>query len=388
VCAEVWNEVDLRLSEQAISPARGKRKYQPVGRKNAGAHMKGIATTSSARIQFCLTAVVCLLAPFFCSARAATRHHNAFYITFEVPNGFGAFPVGINDSLTVTGYYTDATQKTRGFVRYVFGEVATFAVPGSFYTQPVGINNAGEIAGYYEDVAGVVLGFVRSPDGNITTFNPGGSGGSTQPRAINDSGMVVGNYTPSNVARGFAFIRHPDGSIVTFGIRGGSYVIPESINDAGEITGSYYYDRSTRVGGFMRHPDGNITTFDYAEGIIPTAINQAGTIAGWYGGTTSFQGFVRSAKGVITPFEFPGQVDTLYMSINRAGFIAGSYITPSGTTENGFLRSPDGAITTVNPPGSRVTSVVDINDLGVITGVYSGNTGGGVFLRIPEFDWR
>ncbi len=342
--------------------------------------------TFSARIRFCLTAIVCLLAPLFCSARAATIHHNAFYITFEVPNGFGALPVSINDSLTVTGYYSDAAQNTRGFVRYTFGEVATFAVPGSFYTQPVGINNAGEIAGYYEDVSGVARGFVRSPDGKIKTFNPGGLGGSTQPRAINASGIVVGNYSPSNSAPGFAFIRYRDGSIVTFGITGGTYVIPESINAAGEITGSYYYDGNTQVGGFVRYPDGQITTFDYAEGIIPTAINQAGTVAGWYGGRTSFQGLVRSAKGVITPFEFPGQIDTLYISINRAGFVAGSYLTPSGTTEHGFLRSPDGAMTIIDPPGSLVTSVVGINDLGVITGVYSGDTAAGVFLRIPAFD--
>jgi hypothetical protein len=348
--------------------------------------MRVVATTSSARVRFCLTAAVCLLASLFCSAGAATRHHNAFYITFEVPNGFGAFPVGINDSLTVTGYYTDATQRTRSFVRNASGQVTTFAVPGSIYTQPVAINDVGEVAGYYEDVAGATRGFVRSPDGNITRFNPGGSGGSTLPRAINAGGMVVGNYTPSNMDPGFAFIRYPDGSIVTFGIRGGSYVIPESINAAGEITGTYYYDGNTQVGGFVRCPDGNITTFDYAEGIIPMAINEAGTVAGWFGGTTSFQGFVRSAKGVITPFEFPGQIDVLYISINRAGFVAGSYRMPSDTTESGFLRSPDGVITRIDPPRFRITSVVDVNDLGVITGVYSGDAGAGVFLRIPAFD--
>jgi hypothetical protein len=205
--------------------------------------------------------------------------------------------------------------------------------------------------------------------------------------------MVVGFYTNTNVVPpGFGFIRYPDRGLVTFGISGSSYVNPVSINTAGEIAGQYLYNGNTQIGGFVRCPDGHITTFEYAEGIVPTAINQAGAITGWYG-TAGFHGFVRSAKGVITPFDPPGTIQTQYIGINREGVVTGSYL--ASTTgieqtgiEHGFLRSPDGRLTTIDPPGSTQTNVTAINDLGVITGSYSGIKApyGGAFLRIPQYD--
>jgi uncharacterized membrane protein len=120
---------------------------------------------------------------------------------------------------------------------------------------------------------------------------------------------------------------------------------------------------------------------------VPTGINQSGAITGWYG-TTGFHGFVRSAKGVITPFDPPGTIQTQYISINREGFVAGSYLASTTGIEHGFLRSFEGRLTTIDPPGSTQTNVTAINDLGVITGSYSGNEApyGGAFLRIPQFD--
>ncbi len=334
------------------------------------------------------SATVFLVAMLCCTAQGASHPHQAFYITFQVPNGTGTLPVGINDSLSVTGYYNGKDGKTHGFVRHVFGKITTFDVPGSIYTQPIGINNAGEITGVYEDVPGFDRGFIRSPEGHFTTFNPGGAGGSSVPRAIDASGMVIGFYTTTNIVPpGFGFIRYPDGGLVTFGISGSSYVNPVSINTGGEIAGQYFYNGDTQVGGFVRCPDGDITTFEYAEGIVPTAINQAGTITGWYG-TTGFHGFVRSAEGVITPFDPPGTIQTQYISINREGFVTGSYLASKPGIEHGFLRSPQGRLTTIDPPGSTQTNVTAINDLGVITGSYSGNIApyGGAFLRIPQFD--
>jgi hypothetical protein len=79
----------------------------------------------------------------------------ALFTTFQVPGAVGTYPTSINDSETVTGYYTEPAGKQGGFVRSADGVIETFQVPGSILTEPVGINSAGEVVGYYELTAGV-----------------------------------------------------------------------------------------------------------------------------------------------------------------------------------------------------------------------------------------
>jgi hypothetical protein len=347
--------------------------------------------TSAAKIRFCLTAVVCLVASLFCSAQVAAPNLPLF-ISFQVPNSTDTYPMSVSDSLSVTGYYRDSSQHIHGFVRNSLGEITSFDVPGSLATQPVGIDEAGEIAGIYDVAPGVHRGFIRLPTGQITTFNPAGSVGSTIPTAINASGAVVGMYSTTNVVPpGFGFLRYPNGSIATFGITGSTYVNPQSINTGGEVTGQYFYDGNTQIGGFVRYPNGEITTFDYEQGIVPSGINNTGTVAGWYA-TTGFHGFVRSAEGELTFFDPPGTLMTQYISINRAGEVAGSYnaktsTTPSSTLGHGFFRSGDGTIQSFDPPGSVATTPTSINTFGVVAGWYFASTGGAVgFVRMPQAD--
>ncbi len=60
----------------------------------------------------------------------------------------------------------------------------------------------------------------------------------------------------------------------------GQGTVPTSINPAGTITG-YYVDASYMYHGFVRDKDGIITTFDAGPNFtIPTSINPKGTITG------------------------------------------------------------------------------------------------------------
>src|SRR5271163_3321001 len=83
------------------------------------------------------------------------RESPNLFNTFQVPGALGTYPMSINDSETVTGYYTEPAGTQGGFVRSADGAVETFQVPGSILTEPVGINSAGEVVGYYELTAGV-----------------------------------------------------------------------------------------------------------------------------------------------------------------------------------------------------------------------------------------
>jgi hypothetical protein len=345
--------------------------------------------TSLAKIHIRLAAAVCLLAPLFCTAQEGITHNGPFFVSVEVPGSTGTYPVGINNSLTIAGYYKDASAHTHGFVRNLSGKIISFDVTDSIFTAPVGINDAGEIAGVYEDVLGEQRGFLRSSRGVITTFNPGGASGSTLPAAINASGTIVGMYTTTNtIPPGFAFLRDPKGGIVTFNIAGSSFVNPQSINASGEIAGEYLYDGNSQIGGFVRSADGEIKTFDYEEGIVPSGINDSGTLAGWYA-TTAFHGFTRSSQGQLTSFDPPGTLMTQNISINRTGAVTGSYSATSGVpgsapSNHGFLRTGNGSILSFDPPGSIGTTPTSINDLGVVTGWYLGSTGQVMgFLGLP-----
>ena len=346
-----------------------------------------------------LVFLACLLCPTLCFSQPPKPNFNrvtAYHFSyFQVPGANLTSPSSINDSLTVTGTYSTQAGFTGGFVRTAFGQITTFDV-GQAYTGQLHINAAGEIAGIYQDVSGMSRGFIRSVDGTITKFNPGGDAGSTVVTDINKGGTVVGIYLPTDTdPPSYAYLRAPDGTITTFTIPGGTSVYPWSINDLGEVTGNYYYDNDTQVGGFVRSPGGMITTFAYSDGVVPLAINLAGTTTGWYGPPVGdFAGFVRQPSGTITPFSMPqtGAIDTLFLGINDAGFVTGSYtvvangspVQGPGEYMYGFVRSPQGVLTSFAVPGAGNTTAVAINNFNVVTGWSDSATNPGAFIRIPD----
>jgi hypothetical protein len=87
----------------------------------------------------------------------------------------GTFPAAINPAGTITGFFTDASFASHGFVRAADGTITTFDAPGagtSFFqgTTAGTINPAGAIAGYYTDASSVSHGFVRAK-GTLTSFD-------------------------------------------------------------------------------------------------------------------------------------------------------------------------------------------------------------------------
>jgi hypothetical protein len=65
----------------------------------------------------------------------------ATYIPFSVPGALGTYPMSINASMVVTGYYYVSSTVTRGFLREADGAFTTFALPGSLWTRPESIND-------------------------------------------------------------------------------------------------------------------------------------------------------------------------------------------------------------------------------------------------------
>jgi hypothetical protein len=153
-----------------------------------------------------MVAALCVLGPLTCVAHGSNINGEATYISFSVPGALGTYPVGINASMEVTGYYNVSPTAARGFLREPDGTITTFDVAGAVWTQPEGINAAGDITGFYDEQAGAaVQGFLRYADGRVITFiaNPAIYLG-LLPVSINDFDEVAGNFVPNRLLPGHA----------------------------------------------------------------------------------------------------------------------------------------------------------------------------------------
>ena len=172
------------------------------------------------------------------------------------------------------------------------------------------------------------------------------------------------------------------------------------------IAGSFQ-DENYVYHGYIRAANGTITTFDvpgsgcpgnpppsaskgaapsggsgFGSGTEAISIDDAGDVAGNYTDPNCVRhGFVRTANGVITPFDAPGAGTGAGMiqgtggfSINASAVVAGTYADANAVV-HGFLRATNGTIASLDAPGAGTgmfqgTVGFGINTAGEITGTY------------------
>ncbi len=412
--------------------------------RDGGSHLASLRMTGyaphSRRWRLVRDAALCLCLLFAVGMPAWSQSSAPTFTTFDAPGaGTGALQgtagVSINASGVITGAYLTAPNVAHGFVRAANGTISVFNAPGAGTgadqgTFPLSINSSGMITGLYYDGTGnlpssysAIHGFVCTNPcsaGTITTFNAPGAGTNenrgTSGISINDSGVIVGNYSDSSaVFHGFVCTA-PCSSITTFNIPGAGTVggddegtFPFSINSSGTITG-YYTDSNGLSHGFVcTSPCTTATTFvdpsatttgvlrSIGVGTFALGINSTGVITGIYSDSSGVEhGFVRSATGTFTTIDAPGAVTsgmfpgTYTARINDAGDIGGLYFDTNGLL-HGFLRLASGTITAFEDPSEVVgsgsyhgTIAAGLNAAGVGTGGYFDTNGvfhG--FVRIP-----
>jgi hypothetical protein len=389
-----------------------------------------------------IAVALCVLGSLTGAAHGSNINGEATYISFSVPGALGTYPMSINASMTVTGYYYVAhvtPTYLRGFVRAADGAITTFDVgvpfgieEGTVWTVPESINAAGDITGFYQyppvgppgDTWGEIApveGFLRYADGHTIDIAPnesvgGDPGGEdflpiAQPVSINDLDEVVGNAPYLNPVSVFTWSVGGLYGVYKDGISFNKLTLATAINASGSVVG-FSGSTSTPARGFVRPPDGVAAPVNVpspapqscaADGTFPEGINAGGTIAGWYVSSTdnctpaSTGGFVMSPDGVFSLFQPPGMLLALpvggfggsllaphSISIDQAGNVAGSY-TDAGGVKHGFVRNPYGTLTTFDPPEGNQTTATSIADGGLVAGYYQYHSGGPAvgFIRVP-----
>ena len=207
----------------------------------------------------------------------------------------------------------------------------------------------------------------------------------TQPAGINKGGPggalgVITGYYLDEYVNGHGFIGTVGAGTFygeSFDCSEGEDTYPSAINNAGTVVG-YYVDSSDAEHGFSW--DGtSCTTLDYpdANGTVATGINDAGWMVGfYYDGSWVSHGFINKS-GTFTSFDYPGGYYLAWPTIDGLGRITGWYSSNSGGgyPQNGFLDEAgssdpnSGSFSSISYPGATAWNQLNgINNNGQIVG--------------------
>ncbi len=292
------------------------------------------------------------------------------------PPGGTSISAAINDPGEVVGTYINANDFIEGFVESS-GVISTVSLPNASTTDITAVNAGGTFVGYTLNDSGLAGSqpqwFVITATGQLTDYS--GSGTLIQPVAINNAGMVAGDYG----SNGFVSV---SGLISVISLGGSTGTTVTGINAGGEIVG-YYEDASGVSHGFT-DINGAFTTIDPSgsQSTEVTAVNDGGTVAGEYADASGdLFGFVDSG-GTVTPIDPDGSQFVTVTGINDSGTVVGDYLD-ANFVEHGFVLS-GGVFTTIDPPGSVDTVIDGINNVGQIVGTYDNASGvEQVFVATP-----
>ena len=197
------------------------------------------------------------------------------------PGSTSSFADGINSSSQIVGYSTLQGGHSRSWI-WQNGAYTDLGLPtGTIGFAAMGINDAGAVIGYDESQSQPWIW----QNGTFTSLPIPGSSGT--PRAINASGVVVGDYYGSDQHQ--HAVRWQNGTMTELGhLPGDTDSEAEGINGNGDIVGlSYGYPNGSFVARAFLWRNGQMTEFtglapNFAEAI---AINSSGLIVGQSGGS-------------------------------------------------------------------------------------------------------
>jgi hypothetical protein len=291
-------------------------------------------------------------------AAVASPAQQLRFRTINVPGAAATELLAINDFGVLAGGYQDATG-WHAFIKTA-RHITRFSYPRSSYTIASSIDDQGTASGWYQRSDGSYAGLVRSPAGQLTPLSdPRAGTGANQgtiATAVNDRGTVVGLYiTSANIEHGFVY---RSGRFATVDVPGGFYGKPgwgsyiNDLNNAGVMVGEYTPSNDNVVEGYVETPGRHYFSFT-APGAgtrpgyrtEPESISGTGVIAGdTLGPSGIYHGWALSGFRY-TPINDPLATTipakgrnggTFPTVINRHGVLVGTYFD-ARHVEHGFL---------------------------------------------------
>ena len=272
---------------------------------------------------------------------AVSAAEAATYVPIAFPSGaVTVLPFGINDSNIIAGGYTDSSGVLHGFYGPPDGSnYTTFDLSDGSTPEARAIRNDGSITGL-SLLSGFTFGeeFYRSPTGKIKLLkNPAGNVQDGVAQGGNDAGLYVGDYLDTDGITRLGFKGKAGKYKADFTLKklqGVTSTNPRQINNNGVVAGGYI-DSTGIQHGFVL--DGRkLTSFDAPGSVgVTTAegINDAGQVSGLYTDSSANRhAFLYDVStGTFTAID-PGDGSTAQEAwgINNKGLIV--FDTNSGAT--------------------------------------------------------
>jgi probable HAF family extracellular repeat protein len=212
------------------------------------------------------------------------------YVPIALPSGaVTVLPFGINDNNIIAGGYTDSSGILHGFYGPPDGsDYTTFDLTDGSQAEARAIRNDGSITGLALQ-SGFTFGeeFYRTPTGKIKLLkNPLGNVQDGVAQGGNDAGVYVGDYLDTDGATRLGFEGKAGkykADFVLKKVQGATSTNPRQINNLGVVAGGYIASDGIQHGFVL---DGKkLTSFDAPNSVgVTTAegINDAGQVSGLY----------------------------------------------------------------------------------------------------------
>jgi len=288
------------------------------------------------------------------TAASATTYS---YTQITVPGATGGnTPIAVNASGTVLGYWLDATYASHGFT-YKAGKITKFDPPGSINTTPTNINASGEVAGTFVNSKGVNSAFTYQ-NGKFTII-PVPSKGELllQIAGLNSKGVLLGSAQKGSHQFLFTYSNAKFTNAVV-----ANDPTPTAINDSGSITG-YYSGMAAQAFVVI---GGKLTKISVpgAGTTIPYAINNSNEVVGEDYATAGGQKAFVYRNGKASVINVPGWADSAARGINNSGLIVGN--VQKANNETAVFADNNGADSILTISGAKSEYAASVNDAGQI----------------------
>lgn len=259
----------------------------------------------------------------------------------------------INNNGTMVGWSTSGPSNLAGgFILTSGGAVSTLTGPaGAVSTVATGISDGGVVVGSFSStlvddgtgnlVAGPQRGFIYS-GGSYTVFDIAGAT-ETFLRGISPDGRYVSGYYSTDTQFGVGFVYDTlTGILRTVSEPNSEFTIAQGVTNAGILVGSDILSGppTTRPGFIYDFATDTRTdvTLAGATRTALRAIDDAGTLAGWFTDGGGFHGFVGSLASY-EQIDFAGAAGTGVEGSNNARWLVGWFHDASGRV-HGFVATP------------------------------------------------
>jgi len=264
--------------------------------------------------------------------------------------------------------------------------------PNALVTYARGLNSNGAMVGLYQPPGGFYHGYLQVGKTYKTIEPPGVLASYLQ--GINDKGVAVGGYCDTASCNGGSSQHgylHRNGRYTKFDYPAtGSTTTPQGINNLGQIVGGYCLTGFSCSGGpgpslhaFLLQ-NGIFTTLDFpgALGTQANAINDSGSVVGFYEDSSTMTHAYICQNGSFTRLDFPNSQWTAALGINNVGTISGIYEDNSLVT-HGFTYA-NGTFTRVDPPNSTASGLGGISNKGDVTATANVNNVSANYIGLPR----